>query len=312
MKAAFAGGRANPGEHVVEASRLTKRFGTSTAVAGIDLAVGRGRVFGLLGPNGAGKTTTLRMLLGLATPSEGRLEVLGLPMPARRREVRRRLGVVPQADNLDPDLTVAENLAVYASYFGLSARHRRHWIEETLRLVQLEERAGSPIAALSGGMKRRLSLARALTNDPELLVLDEPTTGLDPQVRHLIWSRLRELARRGKTLVLTTHYMEEAERLCDDLAVMDGGQIVARGSPAELIAGTVEPYVVEVRGQADDVASRLGDLADLRTEGVGEMVYCYTADPRPAVRRLQGMPFLERPANLEDVFLQLTGRDLRD
>jgi len=300
---------------IITARGLTKRFGEATAVAGIDLAVPAGQCFGILGPNGAGKTTTLRMVLGQTVPSGGTLEVLGETMPARRRAVRRRLGVVPQIDNLDPDFTVEENLYVYANYFGLGRREVGNWIHEILELVVLKERASSPINALSGGMKRRLSIARALVNDPELLVLDEPTTGLDPQVRHLIWSRLRELKRGGKTLVLTTHYMEEAERLCDQLVVMDGGKIVSQGTPAALIKAHVEPDVVEVQGPYDAVERIVSSLGDVRNEVVEETHYCYTAQPRALIAQLEaqaGIRYFHRPANLEDVFLRLTGRELRD
>lgn len=304
---------------VIRARGLTKRFAEATAVDGIDFAVGPGQCFGLLGPNGAGKTTTLRMLLGQTYPSAGVLQVLGEAMPAQRRAVRRRIGVVPQIDNLDPDFTVEENLTVYASYFGIPRGQAASWIEEILELVSLSERARSPIGTLSGGMKRRLSIARALVNDPELLILDEPTTGLDPQVRHLIWSRLRELGRRGKTLVLTTHYMEEAERLCDELIVMDGGRIVSQGSPRQLIEAYVESDVIEVRGPHESLDAFMdtldGTLSEVRREMVEETLYCYTSLPSPLIDRLagvEGVRFLHRPANLEDVFLRLTGRDLRD
>ena len=208
-------------ESAIRARGLEKRFGDARVVKSIDFDVPAGKCFGILGPNGAGKTTTLRMLLGLCMPTGGALSVLGEPVPDAGRSVRRRVGVVPQIDNLDPDFTVEENLFVYAQYFGISRRTAAPRIAEVLELVELSDRTAMPIGALSGGMKRRLSIARALVNNPELLVLDEPTTGLDPQVRHLIWSRLRELGRRGKTLLLTTHYMDEAERLCDELIVLD-------------------------------------------------------------------------------------------
>src|SRR5690606_23529387 len=206
---------------VVEASGLTKRFNAFPAVAGVDFSIPRGGCFGILGPNGAGKTTLLRMVLGQTHPTAGSLRVLGLPMPEETRAVRARLGVVPQTDNLDPDFTVYENLLVYANYFGLSRRAVQGRIEELLEFVELSQRAGTRINTLSGGMKRRLSVARALVNDPEMLVLDEPTTGFDPQVRHLIWTRLRGLKSAGKTLILTTHYMEEAGRPCDALMTAD-------------------------------------------------------------------------------------------
>jgi len=302
-------------QYVVEASGLTKRFNAFTAVAGVDFSIPRGGCFGILGPNGAGKTTLLRMVLGQTLPTAGSLRVLGLPMPRETRRVRARIGVVPQMDNLDPDFTVYENLAIYANYFGLSRRavHRR--IEELLDFVELSQRAETRINTLSGGMKRRLSVARALVNDPEMLVLDEPTTGFDPQVRHLIWTRLRSLKNTGKTMILTTHYMEEAERLCDALMIVDHGRIIARGSPRELIREHVEPEVIEIHTPPPELRERLGRLNGHRVEYVGETLYCYTREPRDVLPALEGMPevsFMRRPANLEDVFLRLTGRDLRE
>ncbi|MCB1736968.1 MAG: ATP-binding cassette domain-containing protein [Gammaproteobacteria bacterium] len=293
---------------------LRKAFGDRVAVDGIDLDIPRGRCFGLLGPNGAGKTTTLRMLLGLTPYDSGDLHVFDLPMPEAGREVRARVGIVPQADTLDPDFSVAENLVVYASYFGLSRKQIEPRIEALLDFANLGERRDARIDTLSGGMKRRLTIARALVNDPELVVLDEPTTGLDPQARHVIWSRLSELRDAGKTLLLTTHYMEEAERLCDDLVVVDHGRILDRGSPRQLIARHVEPEVIEVRGSADTVAA-WPEFQAVRCERMGTSLYCYTREPAPLLRRLQaaaGVVFLHRPAGLEDVFLRLTGRELRD
>jgi lipooligosaccharide transport system ATP-binding protein len=301
--------------HVVTARALSKSFGELVAVRGIDLDVRRGGCFGLLGPNGAGKTTTLRMLLGLCTPSGGTLHVLGLPMPERGRQIRARLGVVPQMDNLDPDFTVLENLRVYASYFGLSARDVTGRIAKLLELVELSDRAYARLNTLSGGMKRRLSIARALVNDPDVLILDEPTTGLDPQVRHLIWTRLRELKRAGTTMILTTHYMEEAQRLCDVIAIMDHGAVIAQGSPRELIRDHVEPDVIEIHDHAAELPARLGAMAGVRAEQVGETLYAYTGDARGLVAELEKVPginYLHRPASLEDVFLRLTGRDLRE
>ena len=218
---------------VVEARGLAKRYGTQTVVDNLDLSVQRGECFGLLGPNGAGKTTTLRMLMGDTLPSAGELNVLGYPIPQQARQMHRRLGVVPQQDNLDPDFTVMENLATYASYFGLRGAALDARINELLAFANLEAKAQAGIGTLSGGMKRRLTLARALINDPDLLILDEPTTGLDPQARQLIWQRLRTLLAQGKSLILTTHYMEEAERLCDRLVIIDSGRILVSGSPAE-------------------------------------------------------------------------------
>jgi lipooligosaccharide transport system ATP-binding protein len=301
-------------EPVVTARGLKKAYGDFEAVAGVDFDIPRGRCFGFLGPNGAGKTTTLRMLLGLTPSSGGELSVFGLPVPAQARAVRARVGIVPQADNLDPDFTVMENLEVYASYFGIPARVARERIGRLLEFAALTDRAEAKTDSLSGGMQRRLTIARSLINDPELVVLDEPTTGLDPQVRHLIWGRLAELRSRGTTLILTTHYMEEAERLCDELVVMDRGRILDQGAPAALVQRHVEPEVVEIRAVPNDELERLGLAAGCRVERMGTSVYCYTDDPGPLMAELRerpGLTFMHRPADLEDVFLRLTGRDLR-
>jgi len=302
-------------EPVIQTIGLRKQFGTREVVCGIDLEVPRGMCFGLLGPNGAGKTTTIKMLLGQSPLSGGTLHVFGLPMPESAQAVRMRTGVVPQSDNLDPDFSVAENLRVYGSYFGLNRAALEPRIEHLLRFVNLHDRADSKIDTLSGGMKRRLTIARALINDPELLVLDEPTTGLDPQVRHIIWGRLRELKRSGKTLLLTSHYMEEAERLCDELVIIDRGRILAQGSPRALIRQYVEPEVLELRGDTQRIVSTIDGTENCRIETVGDTVYCYTRDSKPITQRLQEHPdlvFLHRPANLEDVFLTITGRDIRE
>ena len=299
---------------MILAQGLRKSFGSQEVVRGIDFTVPPGTCFGLLGPNGAGKTTTIKMILGQSPYDGGSLRVFGQAMPASARSVRRRTGVVPQSDNLDPDFTVEENLRVYGAYFGLPGGALAERIAYLLDFVALKDRAGSRIDTLSGGMKRRLTIARALINDPELLVLDEPTTGLDPQVRHMIWSRLRDLKHTGKTLLLTTHYMEEAQRLCDELVIIDHGRILAGGSPASLIRGNVEPEVLELHGRHNDIA-RLLDGLELRTESVGDTVYCYTDDARPLMERFNQHPELSvmhRNANLEDVFLKITGRELRD
>ncbi|MBI1731750.1 MAG: ATP-binding cassette domain-containing protein [Gammaproteobacteria bacterium] len=300
---------------VIEASGLEKSFSGRAAVCGINLRVPRSGCFGLLGPNGAGKTTTLRMVLGQCRLSGGELRVLGQPMPAAKKSVRARIGVVPQLDNLDPDFTVLENLFVYAAYFGLRRAQVAQRARELLALVELSDRAGTRIGELSGGMKRRLSIARSLINDPEVLILDEPTTGLDPQVRHLIWTRLRGLKREGKTLILTTHYMEEAERLCDRIVIMDHGRIIAEGAPRDLIRQHSEPDVIEVQGAPAELEQRLMALDGGRVERVGETLYFHTGSARNAVALLEPVPditYLHRPANLEDVFLKLTGRDLRE
>ena len=294
---------------------VRKSFGEHEVVRGISLELAAGECFGLLGPNGAGKTTTLRLCLGLTAPDSGSITLAGLPVPASAREARRRLGVVPQTDNLDPDFTVAENLLVYGRYFGLDDRRIRARVPDLLDFAGLGGKGDARIQSLSGGMKRRLAVARALVSDPDIVFLDEPTTGLDPQARHLIWDRLKQLTASGKTLLLTTHFMDEAERLCDRIAVMDRGTIVATGAPRDLIRAHIEPEVVEVHG--DGVAAWAGATDGLaeRCERVGETVFCYARDAKPLLADLEGRPalkYLHRPANLEDVFLKLTGRDLRD
>jgi len=304
------------GAAVVEASGLTKLYDGRPVVDGIRFEVARGECFGILGPNGAGKTTTLRMLIGITPPTSGALRVLGHGIPQEAREMRRRIGVVPQGDNLDPDFTVTENLAVYARYFDLPRDVTHERIPQLLAFAALESKADAAIHTLSGGMRRRLILARALINQPELLVLDEPTTGLDPQARQLIWQRLRSLLGQNKTLILTTHYMEEAERLCDRLVIMDQGRILVSGSPHELIRAHIEPEVIEVYGPGvEHWVAQHGAKQCRRTEQVGETVFCYAGDERPLLEELHRHPelhFLHRPANLEDVFVKLTGRELRD
>jgi lipooligosaccharide transport system ATP-binding protein len=295
---------------------LVKSYGESRVVDGLSLSIPRGSCFGILGPNGAGKTTTLRMCLGLVAPDGGRISLLGEPIPARAREARIRVGVVPQIDNIDPDFTVEENLIVYARYFGITDREARARVPGLLEFANLESKAKARIQTLSGGMKRRLTLARALVNDPDMIFLDEPTTGLDPQARHLIWERLRALVSRGKTLLLTTHFMDEAERLCDQLAVIDHGRKITEGSPRELITREIEAEVVEVYGEQVKAwaASHARALA-ARVELSGETAFCYTADADPLIAQLKtqtGLRYLRRMANLEDVFIKLTGRDLRD
>jgi len=294
---------------------LRKRFGMQEVVSGVDLEVARGECFGLLGPNGAGKTTTLRLCLGLADPDGGEIRLLGHEVPAHGREARARVGVVPQFDSLDPDFSVEENLLVYGRYFGLRDREVAQRVPQLLEFAGLGGRAGAKIQALSGGMKRRLTLARALVNDPQMLFMDEPTTGLDPQARHLIWERLRRLAQEGRTLVLTTHFMEEAERLCDRVAIMDRGRIIAQGEPRALIAQHIEAQVVEAHGPGiEDWMVQAKPLAR-RTELAGDTVFCYADGVEPLIASLRARPelvYLHRPANLEDLFLKLTGRDLRD
>jgi len=301
---------------VLSASNLRKSYGRQEVVSGLELSIRAGECFGLLGPNGAGKTTTLRLCLGLIEPDAGEISLLGHPVPEKAREARMRVGVVPQADNLDPDFSVRENLLVFGRYFGIPDRTIEQRIPDLLEFSGLAGRAQEKIVTLSGGMKRRLTLARALINDPELLFLDEPTTGLDPQARHLIWERLKQLTARGKTILLTTHFMDEAERLCTRLSIMDRGRIIASGSPRELIARHIEPQVLEIHGEgleawADAHGARLSE----RCERAGETLFCYTHDAEPLIATLQGradLRYLHRPADLEDVFLKLTGRDLRD
>jgi lipooligosaccharide transport system ATP-binding protein len=297
-------------------SGLRKSYGETEVVAGLDLALDEGMCFGLLGPNGAGKTTTLRLCLGLTEPDAGEITMLGYPVPQRAREARTRIGVVPQVDSLDPDFTVRENLLVYGSYFGLRRSELEKRIPELLEFAELTAREHARIQTLSGGMKRRLTLARALVNDPQLIFLDEPTTGLDPQARHLIWERLRRLTNEGKTILLTTHFMDEAERLCHRVAILDRGRKIAEGAPRELIARHIEPQVVEVYGDgAQSWAERVGRGACDRCEHTGETVFCYTREADALVHALDrepGLRYLHRPANLEDLFLKLTGRELRD
>jgi lipooligosaccharide transport system ATP-binding protein len=301
---------------VLEATGLRKSYDGREVVAGIDLSLARGECFGLLGPNGAGKTTTLRMLLGLTAPDAGIITLLGHPVPQAAREGRIRVGVVPQMDNLDPDFTVSENLLVYGRYFGMKEAEVAARLPKLLEFAALETRGASRIQALSGGMKRRLVLARALVNDPELIFLDEPTTGLDPQARHLMWERLRLLLRQGKTILLTTHFMDEAERLCDRLAIIDHGRMLAEGTPPALIAEHIEPEVVEVYGEGVEAWFGANARAlSVRAELHGETAFCYLRDAAPVVANLKGFPalrFLHRKANLEDLFLKLTGREMRE
>ena len=303
-------------EIVFSIKDLHKSYGGQDVVAGLDLAVARGTCFGLLGPNGAGKTTTLKLCLGLIAPDSGDINILGHAIPQHAREARQRIGVVPQMDNLDPDFTVAENLLVYGRYFGLSDAAARARIPALLDFANLAPKSDARIQTLSGGMKRRLTLARALVNDPDLIILDEPTTGLDPQARHMIWERLRQLMTQGKTLILTTHFMEEAERLCSRLAVIDHGKKIAEGSPRDLIQTHIEPEVVEVYGDGVETwaDARAVSLSE-RVEKSGETVFCYTHDATALVNDLAHhatLRCLRRPANLEDVFIKLTGRELRD
>ena len=301
---------------ILAAKGIRKSYGGREVVAGIDLELARGECYGLIGPNGAGKTTTLRMLLGLTVPDAGNITLLDYPVPQAAREGRMRVGVVPQIDNLDPDFTVRENLLVYGRYFGLSQAQVLERLPRLLEFAALESRADSRVQELSGGMKRRLVLARALVNDPELLFLDEPTTGLDPQARHQMWERLRLLLRQGKTILLTTHFMDEAERLCDRLKIIDHGVTLAEGAPHALIAEHIEPEVVEVYGEDVEAwHSAHGKALCDRAELHGETVFCYLREASPAIESLRQRPrlrFMHRRANLEDLFLKLTGREMRE
>jgi lipooligosaccharide transport system ATP-binding protein len=306
-------------ESYVTARGLTKTFGEFTAVDGIDFAVARGEAFGFLGPNGAGKSSTMRMIGCVSPVSSGELRVLGMDPATDGQAIKARLGVVPQEDTLDTELTVRENLVLYARYFGISRTEAREKADRLLDFVQLSERAGDKVEPLSGGMKRRLTIARSLVNDPEVLLLDEPTTGLDPQARHVVWDRLYRLKQQGVTLVLTTHYMDEAEQLCDRLVIMDRARIVAEGSPRDLIAAHSSREVLEVRlatGDAPDLEAVLDGVAS-RVDALPDRVLVYTDDGERAAevlhdRGVRPVATLVRRSTLEDVFLRLTGRTLVD
>ena len=299
-----------------EVSHLTKRYGDTTVVDDLSFQIAPGECLGVIGPNGAGKTTTIRMCLGQSAPDGGSITALGLRMPQDALAIKAQLGVVSQMDTLDPDFTCAENLLVFGRYFGMKDATIRARIPTLLEFASLTSKAQAKPGELSGGMKRRLSLARALVNDPKLLMLDEPTTGLDPQARHLMWERLQLLLQQGKSILLTTHFMDEAERLCSRLLVLDHGKKIAEGKPRDLIAEHLEPDVVEVYGNgaltlAD---SPLKALAS-RVEVSGETVFFYTQDAKPLLQALSAQPHLRtlhRPANLEDLFLKLTGRQIRE
>jgi lipooligosaccharide transport system ATP-binding protein len=303
-------------DEVLAVRELRKVYGQAPVVDGLSFAIRRGECYALLGPNGAGKTTTLRCCLGLTQPDSGTIRLVGEPVPREARRARIRVGVVPQMDNLDPDFTVAENLIVYGRYYGLRDSEVAQRLPSLLEFASLSHKRDARIGELSGGMKRRLTLARALVNDPDLVFMDEPTTGLDPQARHLIWDRLKRLLSRGKTILLTTHFMDEAERLADRLAVIDHGRMIAEGAPRDLIAEHIEPQVLEVYGDgAREWADAIGRSLAARIEVTGETVFCYVRDPAQALHSLEARPgvrYLHRPANLEDLFLKLTGREMRD
>jgi len=302
-------------DEALAVNQLRKFYGGAPVVDGLSFSIRRGECYALLGPNGAGKTTTLRCCLGLTQPDGGTVRLVGEPVPREARRARVRVGVVPQVDSLDPDFTVAENLIVYGRYYGLSDREAEQRLPALLEFASLSHKRDARIGELSGGMKRRLTLARALVNDPEFVFMDEPTTGLDPQARHLIWDRLKQLLSRGKTILLTTHFMDEAERLADRLAVIDHGRMIAEGAPRELIAAHIEPQVIEIYGDgARAWAESTGRHLAARLEITGETVFCYSSEPSEVMHALEARPglrYLHRPANLEDLFLKLTGREMR-
>lgn len=305
---------------ILSVQHLHKSFGANeqrrSVIDDISFTLRRGECYGLLGPNGAGKTTTMRLCLGLTAPDSGSITLVGYPIPKDARPARLRIGVVPQGDNLDPDFTVEENLLIYGRYFGMSRAQVEQRLPWLLEFSSLTAKRSARIAELSGGMRRRLTLARALINDPDLIFMDEPTTGLDPQARHLIWERLKTLLAAGKTILLTTHFMDEAERLCNRLAVIDHGRMIAEGEPSALIAQHIESQVVEVYGDnAVSWSQTAGRQAADRIEISGETVFCYTNDADPILYSLSDVAdvrYLHRPANLEDLFLKLTGREMRD
>ncbi len=311
---------------LVSIKGLTKRYGSALVVDDLSFDIAPGECLGVIGPNGAGKTTTIRMCLGLTAPDLGSVSYYlagaqaGLSMPKDALAIKARLGVVSQFDTLDPDFSCAENLQVYGRYFGMAASAVRARVPGLLEFASLSHKAGSKPGELSGGMRRRLSLARALVNDPRLLLLDEPTTGLDPQARHLMWERLQLLLQQGKSILLTTHFMDEAERLCSRLLVLDHGKKIAEGKPRELIAQHLDPDVVEVYGVGALELAKSDEYAPLRAlaarvEVSGETVFFYTQDARPLLDKLSShhhLRTLHRPANLEDLFLKLTGRQIRE
>ncbi len=316
-------------ESILQVQNLKKTFLNAgklfTAVDDLSFDVRPGECFGLLGPNGAGKSTTMKMLLGLTQADSGSIQLLHYSIPDQARQARYKVGVVPQMDSLDPDFTVQENLKIFGGYFGLSAKDIDARIPSLLEFAQLEGKKDASIRELSGGMKRRLTIARSLVNDPDILVLDEPTTGLDPQARHLIWDRLKNLLTRGKTIVLTTHFMDEAERLCDRLAIVDHGKKIAEDTPSAMIEREISPYVIELLGdglsawcESNVAVIRALNHEPTRFEKVGDTGYIYCTEPMEVIRQLQSQaPFIgiravQRASNLEDVFLKLTGRDLRD
>ena len=302
-------------EPLLRVSHLTKKYGEAVVVDDLSFAIAPGECLGVIGPNGAGKTTTIRICLGLTGADGGTVDAFGMPMPERVREAKKRIGVVTQFDSLDPDFSCVENLRVYGSYFGLPRATIAERVPRLLDFAALQSKASARPGELSGGMKRRLSLGRALINDPDLLLLDEPSTGLDPQARHLMWERLQNLLQQGKAILLTTHFMDEAERLCDRLLVLDHGRKIAEGRPRDLIAEHLESDVVEVYGDGAAAAGRQHGVLAERVETSGETVFFYLREPKRLLDALasdHSIRYLHRPANLEDLFLKLTGRQIRD
>jgi len=305
-----------PSEVIIEAEGLTKKFGDLAAVGNIAFQVFKGECFGFLGPNGAGKTTTIKTINCVLPLTAGRLKVAGMDVAKQAREIKKMIGVAPQEDNLDPDFTVFHNLIVYARYFDIAKEEAQKRAEELLRFVQLEEKRKVLIDELSSGMKRRLILARALINEPKILILDEPTTGLDPQARHLIWDKVRDLQKQGVTIVLTTHYMEEAAQLCDRTVIMDGGKIIEEGKPSELIKKHVGEEVLEVAYDEEVLKFLRSAFPDARLDVVGDRIQVFSNQPRGVfteiLKKFTFKAAMIRDANLEDVFLKLTGRRLRE
>lgn len=294
---------------IIHAQNLARHFGSVHAVKDVSFSVPEGRCVGLLGPNGAGKTTTMRMIMGLTAPTKGDLKVFAEDATRMGRHTRAKVGLVPQEDNLDPDLSVSENLHIYGRYFGLSKEYLNHRVPELLGFMRLSDKTNARVMMLSGGMKRRLIIARALIADPDLVILDEPTTGLDPQARLLIWQQLTALKKQGKTLLLTTHYMDEAQRLCDDIVIVDDGKVLDEGTPSDLIARHVPPHVFELQKPVDAKVIK----QNTTFEDLGDSMIFFTEKPQTVTKALKtNTPYLHRPANLEDVFLTLTGRSLRE
>ena len=303
-------------EVLVNAKNLTKKFGNLTAVDNIDFEIFKGENFGFLGPNGAGKTTIMKMIQGVSPFSYGKLTLAGMDIAEHARTIKGIVGVAPQEDNLDPDFTVFQNLTVYARYFDIPKEKARTRADELLKFMQLEEKRDVVMTELSGGMRRRLILARALMNDPRILILDEPTTGLDPQARHLIWTKIRSLKKQGVTVILTTHYMEEAAQLCDRIIIMDQGKIIEKGEPVQLVKEHVGEEVLEVLNSEESMACLKKYFPDARIDIVGDKIQVFANKPRGILAKiLEEASFrgaLIRDSNLEDVFLKLTGRSLKD